>query len=546
MNLPNQILSPIILIFVAQFASYAVLGQSSESWKHYESFVQSMATNTYIQEAWPDHMTQFQESNPAHLGIFPRFWPDYCPKVKKPAVHGTNVHNLLPSDIKLVAGIGDSLTAGNGALAKTAFGLLIQYRGRSFSMGGDGDGRGWENGDVVTFPNLLRHFSDHLEGDSIYKGSHDSEYARFNHAIPGSTAHDLKAQAETLVEHLKNSPDKVDFEKDWKVITIFVGGNDLCDYHMKPGMYEPHQFTQSLQEALDVLHKEVPRAFVNLVETIDVSVLNDLSKGFMCPLLHHFLCRYPAKDEYSEEIRGVRDGYLRGMQSLANSGRYDTRDDFIVVNQPFLRNSSYPLKEDGSPDFAFFAPDCFHFSERGHATAGTSLWNNMMQPEGKKQTSWSVGQPPECIDPNNPFIKTKVNSPKVESSESGDRAWVQTTLVDGSPRQPVGSDHMPPAVLALAANPHSAALTDAGNEDGWSSSRFPFPLLCAGLGLALVANVVVAAVLWLKNKRLQTSKREIGHGLQPEAITTSSSTADLTKCELAMDSLDAGVAIHQN
>lgn len=412
MKLSNQTVSQILFLLCAQLAFSVVFGQSSESWKRYESFVKSMATNPYIKEAWPDHMTQFQESNPAHLGVFPQYWPDYCPPVQTPKVHGTTVHNLLPSDIKLVAAIGDSLTAGNGALAKTAFGLLIEYRGRSFSMGGDGGGRGWEDDDVVTFPNLLRHFSKDLEGDSIYKGAHDSKYARFNHAIPGSTAYDLKAQAQTLVQHLKSEPEMVDFENDWKVITIFVGGNDLCDYHMKPGLFEPQNFTQSLQEALDVLHAEVPRVFVNLVETIDVSVLHDLSKGFMCPLLHHFLCRYPAKKDYSDEIRGVRDGYLRGMQYLANSGRYDTRDDFIVVNQPFLRNSSYPLKADGSPDWGFFAPDCFHFSHRGHATAGTSLWNNMMQPEGQKQTSWVVGQPPECIDPQNPFIKTKVNSRK--------------------------------------------------------------------------------------------------------------------------------------
>ena len=72
-------------------------------------------------------------------------------------------------------------------------------------------------------------------------------HRRFNHAIPGSTAHDLKSQAEALVAHLKASPE-VDFEKDWKVITVFVGGNDLCDYHMRPGTYEPDNFTRSLQE----------------------------------------------------------------------------------------------------------------------------------------------------------------------------------------------------------------------------------------------------------------------------------------------------------
>lgn len=522
----------ISLIIATLLASKNVVA-ISESWKSYESFVNSMANNSHIQEAWADHLTQFQVTDPAHLeesplGVFPRYWPEYCPDVPEPKEHGTNVHNLLPSDIKLVAGIGDSLTAANGAKASTAFGLLIQYRGRSFSMGGDGDGRGWETqDDVVTFPNLLRNFRPDLIGDSIYKGSHDSQYARFNHAIPGSTAHDLKSQAEALVAHLKASPE-VDFEKDWKVITVFVGGNDLCDYHMRPGTYEPDNFTRSLQETLDVLHAHIPRAFVNLVETIDISVLHNLSQGFMCPLLHHFLCRYPSKVAYSNEIRFVRDGYLRGIESLVNSGRYDTRDDFAVVTQPFLRNSSYPRNDDGTPDFGFFAPDCFHFSSKGHATAGASLWNNMMQPIGMKQTSWALNQEPECIDPNNPFIKTKVNSAELEKENSAaakSRSWFRTWMADGSSRQPVTGEHM-------------SGLDLAGNEDEWSSQSFPLLLLGVGVCLGVVAIVAIAVVslLKLKNKRIQTGSAKIQDGRQElQEVCTTSSTVDLTKCEVSMD-----------
>ena len=39
----------------------------------------------------------------------------------------------------------------------------------------------------------------------------------------------MPGQAELLVERMKKDSN-VDFENDWKVITIFVGGNDLCDY----------------------------------------------------------------------------------------------------------------------------------------------------------------------------------------------------------------------------------------------------------------------------------------------------------------------------
>lgn len=42
------------------------------------------------------------------------------------------VHQLRPNDIQCVAAIGDSLTAGLGALAKTPIGLLTEYRGKIF------------------------------------------------------------------------------------------------------------------------------------------------------------------------------------------------------------------------------------------------------------------------------------------------------------------------------------------------------------------------------------------------------------------------------
>ena len=39
----------------------------------------------------------------------------------------------------------------------------------------------------------------------------------------------------------------------------------------------------------------------------------------------------------------------------------------------------YYILQDGEPDASFFAPDCFHFSSKGHAAAGQELWNNMVR-----------------------------------------------------------------------------------------------------------------------------------------------------------------------
>uniref|UniRef100_A0A3Q2YFL4 Uncharacterized protein n=1 Tax=Hippocampus comes TaxID=109280 RepID=A0A3Q2YFL4_HIPCM len=72
-------------------------------------------------------------------------------------------------------------------------------------------------------------------------------------------------------------------------------------------------------------------------------------------------------------------------ERVAYSGRYDDREDFAVVVQPFLRNSIMPLN-DGRPDVTYFSEDCFHFSERGHADMAVAMWNNMLEPVGEKQT----------------------------------------------------------------------------------------------------------------------------------------------------------------
>ena len=39
----------------------------------------------------------------------------------------------------------------------------------------------------------------------------------------------MPGQAELLVRRMKDS-DNIDYKNDWKVITIFIGGNDLCDF----------------------------------------------------------------------------------------------------------------------------------------------------------------------------------------------------------------------------------------------------------------------------------------------------------------------------
>ena len=49
----------------------------------------------------------------------------------------------------------------------------------------------------------------------------------FNLAITGAVAADVPAQAQKLVDKMRTST-SVKYETDWKIITLWIGGNDLC------------------------------------------------------------------------------------------------------------------------------------------------------------------------------------------------------------------------------------------------------------------------------------------------------------------------------
>ncbi|NXI36949.1 PLB1 Phospholipase, partial [Galbula dea] len=93
--------------------------------------------------------------------------------------------------------------------------------------------------------------------------------------------------------------------------------------------------------------------------------------------------------------------------------RYEKRQDFAVVMQPFFRNTLLPLDGTSKPDLSFFAADCFHFSARGYAEMATALWNNMLEPVGEKQTYNNFTHDRtklKCPNLESPFLSTTRNS----------------------------------------------------------------------------------------------------------------------------------------
>ncbi|PIO66436.1 hypothetical protein TELCIR_11848 [Teladorsagia circumcincta] len=133
-----------------------------------------------------------------------------------------SVHSVRFADIKVFAALGDSLSAGNGANARGPLGLLKEFRGVSF-VGGD-----MTLEEHITIPNVLRKFNPNLFGYSTGTGKWNSwKVSKLNMAIPGSEAKDMPVQAQRLVDVMRQR-NEINITNDWKLVNIFVGGNDVC------------------------------------------------------------------------------------------------------------------------------------------------------------------------------------------------------------------------------------------------------------------------------------------------------------------------------
>ncbi|GMT16384.1 hypothetical protein PFISCL1PPCAC_7681, partial [Pristionchus fissidentatus] len=116
-----------------------------------------------------------------------------------------SVHSLRPADIDIIAAMGDSLTAGNGAGAEgeDVLAIAIQFRGLTWSVGGDKT-----LDEHITVANILKKFNPNVFGYSVRTGSANVwETAHLNAGIPGAHSGDVAEQGADLVRRMKQHPE---------------------------------------------------------------------------------------------------------------------------------------------------------------------------------------------------------------------------------------------------------------------------------------------------------------------------------------------------
>ncbi|KAK6636289.1 hypothetical protein RUM43_009948 [Polyplax serrata] len=405
---------------------YSLIGQTGHSAKSLELARQ---------------MNKLQDEVPYHV-------PFPCPTNNtRSKRRPTSVVKVRPGDIDVVAALGDSLVAANGAVSTNVFQVFIANRGVSWAIGGQETWRQY-----LTLPNILKEFNPNLigysTGDSLY--SANRERSQLNAAEPGARSRDLLGMTENLIERIKNHPG-IDLQKDWKwmtkgtnialdalrghtarvaddwsaveltnfssarkvetmidraflsllMVTIFIGAMDFCFgmcYRDNPQeIVEEHR--KHLMETLIKLRDNLPRTIVNVVQQINLSnilpkfsglpwLCRRLYKPYECPCLVD-----KRFENLTQEFQSIMSKWQKIELKVVNSSKFQKRNDFVAVVQPFLYNAEFPtveIEKGSQTDLRYLSHDCFHLSQLGHAKAANALWNNIMESPGSKTTTWNT------------------------------------------------------------------------------------------------------------------------------------------------------------
>ena len=86
--------------------------------------------------------------------------------------------------------------------------------------------------------------------------------------LSGAISINLPGQAEKLIEALKK---KDDFKDSWKLLTIWIGGNDLCAL-CKNDKHTLEKYVGGIRDALDMFHAEVSGIVTETVSVVESQV----------------------------------------------------------------------------------------------------------------------------------------------------------------------------------------------------------------------------------------------------------------------------------
>jgi len=276
--------------------------------------------------------------------------------------------------------MGDSITAGF-AMVGIPPEDLIENRDYVFSTGA-ADG-------AFTLANFLLKYNPDLQGASQSWTWPLTKGAWLDGGVSMAKVEDCPNQVNYLVNELKTTySNTVNFNEDWKLLTLFIGANNLCGACEGRAESKPEYFKQHLDAVLAQIEQELPRTFVNLIPIFNISGVYYAGKtSDWCTIIHKIWKHecYCVETGTPSDLQ-IMDDYAVAYTQISYdlAAKYDAKNNtgFTVVVQPGLTGinlMNFPEPLDYLSDL-----DCFHPSLCANEAFAYQVWNNMMSPAGQK------------------------------------------------------------------------------------------------------------------------------------------------------------------
>ncbi|KAK6729154.1 hypothetical protein RB195_006287 [Necator americanus] len=307
-----------------------------------------------------------------------------CPKIKSDLKTGTSIGDLSPEDIAIIASMGDALATGLGLWPKTT----IEFRGAAFPSGGDATIDG-----LVTIPNILREFNNHLIGVSHGMGTRDQlPETQLSVAESGATTDKMPEQAKELVRRLRKLVE-VDYTKHWIMVIVTIGTEEVCSRCTSPNI-------TALMDAIDILQTHLPRAFIVLLGPIHVSFPHKL-KGNL--LKSRCECSREASNTLMEQLSADWKRAFEELQEHVDKSPFRVPTFGVLAIPELTITSRYP--------YGLFIPNKPLLNRRGHNYATKWLWNRLIAGENYNLSAAVLSQDAYfCPSIGCPYFRNTANA----------------------------------------------------------------------------------------------------------------------------------------